>query len=106
MRNEETLHDGLLSTEEEIRKARQVLQEFYDDIVVSKKIYPSVEELLKPKASNDLFKTQLFKLVNDYPRICNLLMVLSDVIEKAQSTAIECLKSVGNWEGETTYVVG
>lgn len=105
MNNEIALIDGLFLTELEIRKARQILQEFYDDIAVSEARYPKIQDLLDHKAPNDIFDTQIFKIINEYPRICNLLMVLYDVMANAQSTAIECLKRVGQWECDTAYIV-
>ena len=100
------LIDVLNQIDVELRKARQVISEFYDDIVVDEAHYPSLDDVFSSRTPNNLIGTPLFKLVNDYPRYVTLLDVAAGHLTEGHSVAINALVNAGHRENNRSYVIG
>lgn len=105
----EKLHlvDALGEIDTELRRARQVLSEFYDDLVVDEGHFPTPEDAFNSvKDFNRFVETQLFKLINEYPRFVTLLEVTERHLSEGHERTVKALCEAGVRTECRTYVVG
>lgn len=100
------LIDALDQIDVELRKARQIISEFYDDIVVNESYYPTFDNIFNSRTPNDLVNTPLFKLINDYPRYVTLLEIATEHLGEGHLIALNALVDAGKRENNRSYVIG
>lgn len=101
------LIDALNCIDTELRRARQVLSEFYDDVCINEESYPTAEDAFNSAADhNKFFHTHLFKLINEYPRIVTLLEITSEHLAEGHKITIDALCEYGGRKENRPYVVG
>lgn len=105
----EKLHliDALGEIDTQLRQARQVLAEFYDDLVINEGRYPTPEDAFNSaKDFNRFVESQLFKLINEYPRFVTLLEVTQMHLSEGHELTVKALCEAGVRAECCTYVVG
>lgn len=98
--------DTLDQVDTELRKARQVMHEFYDDIVVCESRYPTFEGIVNAQNADAVCNSSLFKLVAEFPRIATLLEVAADHLSEGHSIVIKALCEAGARSTDDSFVVG
>lgn len=103
--------DALDNIDIKLRKARQIIAEFYDDIVVGEAAYPDMSMLKScgfPYPENDAepgYQT-LFKLVCEYARYATLLEAAADYLGEAHLDTVEALRTLAGRPDAGVHVVG
>ena len=101
------LTDVLDQIDTELRRARQVLAEFYDDICVCESKYPTPEDAFNSaNDKNSFFYSHLFKLINEYPRFVTLLEIVSQHLTEGHNITIRALCEYGGRTTKESYVLG
>lgn len=101
------LTDVLNDIDTELRRARQVLAEFYDDICVCESKYPTAEDAFNAAADkNAFFYSQLFRVINDYPRFVTLLEIVEQHLSDGHMIVINALCEYGGRKTNEPFVVG
>lgn len=98
--------DALDQIDTELRKARQVIAEFYDEICCNEDAYPAIEDIKAAKSTDEMIRTRTFRLIEEFPRIATLFEVAADHLSEGHMIAIRALCEGGNRKAARSFVIG
>lgn len=105
-RKEITFVDALDQADTELRKARQIISEFYDEICCSEDDYPTLEGFIKPDKLNSYCGSKAFRIIEGFPRIATLLNAACDHLGDGHTIIVNALCETGERTIDSTLVIG
>lgn len=105
-RKEITFVDALDQADTELRKARQIISEFYDEICCSEDDYPTLEGFIKPDKINAYCDSKAFQIIEGFSRIATLLNAACDHLGEGHTIIVNALCETGERTIDSTLVIG
>lgn len=97
--------DALDQIDIKLRRARQIIAEFYDEIATSEDRYPTFDDADTVRSADAAKNNPLFKLILEYPRYVTLLEAACEYIGDAHNETVQALVNSGTRKNDSTFVV-
>ena len=105
-RKEIAFIDALDQADTELRKARQIISEFYDEICCSESDYPTLEGFIRPDKLNAYCDSKAFQIIEGFARIATLLNAACDHLGNGHTIIVNALCETGERTIDSTLVIG